>query len=489
MGLDDLLISTGVDQLIRLVKERTSVKKGKPEGIEINAAAKELRLPLRMVEDWAHVLEEEGLISIEYKLTKIFLVWKAPAAEAVVQKAEKLEAKAAEAKGDVQALLSKVEQGGKELDGLQQELSRVSAVPSIDPKEAGRLKTELAETGEKYGLALRASQEKFAKLAKKASALSGKVGGAQPSAELEKELALLGNFESTLQSQTGDVQMFFEAFEARLEEFRKQMEEDRGGRQLSGLKEEIAQAKSLKEELDGALAAVAEEQKALSLQMSELEKKISGMENEDGSLGGARKRLAEMRKIAEDAKKQKMAVEEQLQDSLTLVKKQSARLREIAEKQEEAEKAAGSLKEDYVDISEEISRAAGELSEKQKEVQSRVEKQMRGIDAAASGKARMVSAEEMRRLTSMLQQLKGEQAALAEKVGAISKESEIIKLQAQSEAASGAQKTVMLQKEPQPREALVERVRLSQAEEDEFERKREELRSLISKMWEESKGG
>jgi hypothetical protein len=35
---------------------------------------------------------------------------------------------------------------------------------------------------------------------------------------------------------------------------------------------------------------------------------------------------------------------------------------------------------------------------------------------------------------------------------------------------------------------LVEKVRLSQGEEAEFEKKRDELRSLIRKMWEEGKG-
>jgi hypothetical protein len=35
----------------------------------------------------------------------------------------------------------------------------------------------------------------------------------------------------------------------------------------------------------------------------------------------------------------------------------------------------------------------------------------------------------------------------------------------------------------------VERVKLSQKDKAEFERKRDELRSLIRKMWEEGKGG
>ena len=56
MALDDLLISTGVDHLIKLVKEK--------QRVEIGAAAEELKLPLRTVEDWSHVLEEEGLVTI-----------------------------------------------------------------------------------------------------------------------------------------------------------------------------------------------------------------------------------------------------------------------------------------------------------------------------------------------------------------------------------------------------------------------------------------
>src|SRR3989344_5459244 len=118
MALDDLLISTGVDQLIRLVRERGR--------IEIGEAGRELKLPVRMVEDWARVLESEGLVQIEYRLTKIYLVWKSGGQPSAVSKPEAAGAEANRAREEVGRLLSRVEKGGSELSGLKQEVERLS---------------------------------------------------------------------------------------------------------------------------------------------------------------------------------------------------------------------------------------------------------------------------------------------------------------------------------------------------------------------------
>ncbi|MCK4319341.1 hypothetical protein KAW38_02095 [Candidatus Micrarchaeota archaeon] len=67
MELDDLLISTGVDALIKLLSQKKKV--------ELGVAAKLLHLSPDKVEDWAHILETEGILKIEYHLTKVFLVW------------------------------------------------------------------------------------------------------------------------------------------------------------------------------------------------------------------------------------------------------------------------------------------------------------------------------------------------------------------------------------------------------------------------------
>ena len=59
-------IETGVDKLVSLITERKKVS--------IDEAAKELGVSKILVQDWADFLEQDGLISIEYSLSKVYLV-------------------------------------------------------------------------------------------------------------------------------------------------------------------------------------------------------------------------------------------------------------------------------------------------------------------------------------------------------------------------------------------------------------------------------
>jgi len=60
------MIETGVDKLVKIVKERKK--------IPVNEAAKQLGVGPKVVEEWADFLEEEGIISMEYKFGSAFLV-------------------------------------------------------------------------------------------------------------------------------------------------------------------------------------------------------------------------------------------------------------------------------------------------------------------------------------------------------------------------------------------------------------------------------
>ncbi len=81
MEFDELLITTGVDALVRLVKEK--------KRIELSIASQLLDIPPQTLEEWGRILEEEGIIKIEYSLTKIFFLWVEPTAEQVAtEKAE-----------------------------------------------------------------------------------------------------------------------------------------------------------------------------------------------------------------------------------------------------------------------------------------------------------------------------------------------------------------------------------------------------------------
>ncbi len=470
MGLDDLLISTGVDQMIRLVKEKGS--------IELGAAAKELKMPMRTVEDWAHVLEEEGLVKIEYKLTKIYLVWTSPTPEYIAKKSKKLMQKAGTTKDDIKSLLSKVEEGGKSLSSMQQELSKVGEIQELSPAELQKLRAQLSALDKKYSETLGACSAKFERLEKKTKALKGKITPEQGkgATEIEKELEVLHRFEDTLKSQLKDTETFFGAFEARADDFRKQIEDGRSDKRFEELKGEISQVKELKNELAGAVEAIQEEHKALVEKLDLIEKKV-GEETGTEPMAAAKKRLGEIRKMEQDAKKQKQAVSEQLQDAISLLKKQSSKMKELAKREKEAEAKILAIKNEYVDIAEEISRANEELAKKQSSAADKIQGQLSALGKVKGG--RRVSKSDIQKVSFMLRELKREQALLEGKVRLLLKESEIIKL---GGTASGA-------KVPEPKEkgALVERVKLSKEEEGEFEKKRTELRALIRKMWEQSK--
>jgi len=483
MALDDLLISTGVDQLIRLVKE-----KGK---VEMGAASKELHQPMRTVEDWAHVLEEEGLIRIEYKLTKIYLVWQQPTAEYVEKKSEKLEEKAVQTKTEIDQLLSKVEKGGAELQEMQSEISKLDSAAGLDPQEAARLKEELSGLSQKYSSTIKSGTEKLGKLKAKLSALEPKVSKAQkaPAQDEEKELAVLKNFEATIQSQLGETETFFDAFEARLQEFRKRIEDGREDEHVSEIRAEISSVRSLKDEMMGALEAILEEQKSINERLAGAEKKLDSLTDREDSLTGAKKKLAEIRKIEEEAKRQRKNISDQLSDTLSLVKKQSSKVSQAASKQTESTALMQQIKEEYVDISEEISRAGTELAAKQKEVAGKLEIQMKALELSSSGRGGGVGREEVQKVSFLLRELTREQSLLEENVRNLMKETELLKMEASELSVPSPGGGAVQMASPEPGPAFVEKVKLSQEEEGEFERKRDELRSLIRKMWEESKGG
>ena len=242
MALDDLLISTGVDNLIRLVKERGRV--------EIGTAAKELKLPARTTEDWAHVLEEEGIITVEYKLTKVYLVWRTPEVKEVEQKREKLEEKTTGAREEIEQLLTRVEEGGKSLSAMQEDIANLTTRP-MSASDVDALKRELSGLQETYADKIRATSGKLDALRKKAVAAGQKVGERaigdgerSAAADLKNELEVLKKFEDTLRSQQSDTEMFFEAFETRVDDLQKQVEEGRSSNSVEELKAEIAEAKA-----------------------------------------------------------------------------------------------------------------------------------------------------------------------------------------------------------------------------------------------------
>jgi chromosome segregation ATPase len=111
MEFDELLITTGVDALVRLVKEKQKV--------ELEEASSLLNIPQETIEDWTRVLEEEGILRIEYRLTRVFLVWVKPTEEEVAAEKESFYEEKKGIESEVEQIKGKITSGRNDLESLR----------------------------------------------------------------------------------------------------------------------------------------------------------------------------------------------------------------------------------------------------------------------------------------------------------------------------------------------------------------------------------
>jgi chromosome segregation ATPase len=153
MEMEDLLISTGVDSLIRLVKERGKV--------ELLMASELLGLPQATVEDWAHILEEEGIIKIDYQLTKVYFVWVPPTAEEIETKKQVFHKRKDQLESDISKLEGIQETGKKELQAYSDVLDKISDKFSKDFEKIDKLSAQIETARGTKEEVSRASLEKM----------------------------------------------------------------------------------------------------------------------------------------------------------------------------------------------------------------------------------------------------------------------------------------------------------------------------------------
>jgi uncharacterized phage infection (PIP) family protein YhgE len=111
MEFDELLITTGVDALVKLVKER--------QRVELEDASAVLNIPSETIEDWTRVLEEEGILRIEYRLTKIYLTWVKPTEEELAGEKKSFYEEKAGVSGELEAARGKAGAGVADMEDLR----------------------------------------------------------------------------------------------------------------------------------------------------------------------------------------------------------------------------------------------------------------------------------------------------------------------------------------------------------------------------------
>lgn len=120
----DSLISTGVDQLINLVY--------KNKRISLDQASKELGIAQKVIEEWARILEDEGIIRIDYQFTTSYLVWAGEVIaepDKVKELREQRDSLLVEVEGlsnRVAGLLAESKESGKGVSSIVKDLASVS---------------------------------------------------------------------------------------------------------------------------------------------------------------------------------------------------------------------------------------------------------------------------------------------------------------------------------------------------------------------------
>ncbi len=111
------VIETGVDKLVRLIEEKKS--------IAVDEAAKKLGVSPVVIEEWADFLEEEGLISIEYKLAKTFLVEHKLNKKEIARKATEFHASKEGFVRKIESSISKLDKDTQGLNSLKTEFGNL----------------------------------------------------------------------------------------------------------------------------------------------------------------------------------------------------------------------------------------------------------------------------------------------------------------------------------------------------------------------------
>ena len=134
MGLGSSIIETGVDRLVNLVN-----KKGR---ISSSEAAIALGVSSTVIMEWADFLEEEGIINIEYKFTKQFLVARKLAKKDLTEKAKEFSGKRDVFIRKAETSLSFLERESKKLKSIKDEFDEIKKELGFD---IGHIRDEFEE--------------------------------------------------------------------------------------------------------------------------------------------------------------------------------------------------------------------------------------------------------------------------------------------------------------------------------------------------------
>lgn len=316
MEFDDSIITTGVDALVRLVKQKGRV--------ELNECAAALNLPSDTVEEWARILEEEGIIKVEYSLTKIYLVWVLPTQEKIKEVSESLEVERSALLKEIEKTKSEIPLEIKKMEELKEEFNDAYSRFSKDLKNFEEkispflaLKTKLDAQKAEKEKQLEELESEIKRVSTSIDGILSELDTAKASIEKSKSEESLNRIKKT---QDEIYRMMSE-----LKELRKSIASE------SAVKEELPSAYELKKKFDSIAKDFAElknRNSALREDLISLKEGKEIVDNVGASLkeyekttSALEKELVELTKDADALFERVKAIDEKLRENLDTIKR------------------------------------------------------------------------------------------------------------------------------------------------------------------------
>lgn len=507
MALDELLISTGVDSLIKLVHE-----KGK---IEIADASKELRMPKQTIEDWAHVLEEEGIVRIEYKLTKMFLAWASMNPEEFQKATREVASRKTETEEKIEKLISTVEKSGSELSELKADLNLMKKKSDLTLETIEGEGKEIRSMAEDIDRLVSQKEKRITAFKKELNSLhsemetlmetqaklsGGKKGGKE---ETPIQLEQLRKAEEKMEGQIKEFQESYAELEAQIAQAQQTIHADKTLDEIGHLKSSIADLQFAKAELLKTIESLRDETKQISSEINGMQEKIAALELRKVSVSNPKKLLTQLDEAAYNARQERDTTLAELQKSLEMVRKQMQSFSQLQYQYQTLNARVASLQSSYNKETEEVEQFLGALESAYKKYTKDISSLSGALDDEKKRYEQMQQrAKHIEMVLGQIDTLKQEGDSLAIKLKGVLKEAQVVSMMgggAGTGGASGAgappggwgggaaMKKGAAPSAPQMPPELVQKINLTAAEEEEFERKREELRGLIRRMWEEDR--
>lgn len=573
MEFDELLVTTKVDALVRLVREKGS--------LEIQIAAKLLDVDSETVEEWAHILEEEGIVKIDYHLTKVHITWVQPTQEAIKEEKEEFYKQKTDVSQEIAELKAQMNPKERELETLkadfdkiyekispqieklQKQLDGISHIKETkdDSKEKGIIKLEiLTKRIEEVTSALEELKEELKGTKKELQEKSPVQTRLEGVERLKKELSDLGDrlketdqkistFQKTL---SGESKQSPDAVKKEVDSLKRDFAELR--RVNGSIKDNLFALKESLEVLDtiektigdrekradglkGELQQVLSSLKTLQNQEKELSErvkieinaidgfkesldfvksatsrlpaqkemlaKLAELENGETILGG---RIAALEKATSGTStvpgitvKDLTRLKEELDERRKMISEEVKELFSAVEEESATYSTFQTIKEKALETIEEYSNKIKTMNEElrtldseSKKIKEELEKEEKSIASGLDDnvlKGIMKDAEEVEgkkelldEIAESLEALESASESISKKINLLSKEAEILSIRSGGTTLSPQTKEVTPEKENELRQQL----NLTKNEQQEFDAKREQLRDLIKKLWEDS---